>query len=80
MPGQYRVLYRDGLECVGWVSDFPELSGGFCLSFLCSRIISVVFRGGTEIHTCLGGDGVGWRVSPLGSEGIEGTWHHCIGA
>ena len=78
--GLYRVLYRDGLGCVGWVSDPPGLSRGLCLSFLCSRTISVVFRGGTGIYTGFSGDGVCWRVSPLGSEGVDGAKQHCLGA
>ena len=48
------------------------------MSFLCFRPISVVFRGDTGIYTSL--DRVGGEVSPLGWDGVDGAWHHCIGA
>ena len=51
-----------------------------CLSFLCSKTISVVFQGGTRSYIGLDGGGVGWRVSSLGWDGVDWAWHHCIGA
>ena len=54
----------------------PGLRRVCFLSFLCSKTISVVFRGGTGIYTSSGGDGMGWRVSPC--EGVDWAWHHYI--
>ena len=55
-------------ECSPWTER------GLCLSFRCSKTLSVVFWGGTGIYTGLDGGGVGWRVSPLGSNGVDGAW------
>ena len=39
--------------------------------------LCVVFRGGTRIYTGLNRGVVGWGGIP---RGIDGAWHHCIGA
>ena len=50
----------------GWMSVPPGLRRGLCLSYLCSRTISVVFYGGTGIYTGLGG----LEVSPWNLRGL----------